>query len=136
MLPHWLFTCGWAISALAPCMQAHKLDAMEFFKKFAVDPDELPDTGEGVGWGPSSCRMLLVKSRTTSADQGRQGSRLSLEVYLVWSGPEDHCLIRLPIACLPCHPRSVCLHRPGGVARRRSHRHLLPPAHEGAPGPC
>jgi hypothetical protein len=29
-----------------PCLQAHKLDAMEFFKKFAVDPEELPDTGE------------------------------------------------------------------------------------------
>ena len=28
--------------------QAHKLDAMEFFKKFAVDPEELPDTGEGL----------------------------------------------------------------------------------------
>ena len=32
-------------------LQAHKLDAMEFFKKFAVDPDELPDTGGGGGGG-------------------------------------------------------------------------------------
>ena len=32
---------------ITPLLQAHKLDAMEFFKKFAVDPEELPDTG---GW--------------------------------------------------------------------------------------
>ncbi len=27
-----------------PPLQAHKLDAMEFFKKMAVDPEDLPDT--------------------------------------------------------------------------------------------
>lgn len=52
--------------------QAHKLDAMEFFKKFAVDPEELPDTGEQcliaggcrfgdrVVWAPRSCRTRVA----------------------------------------------------------------------------
>lgn len=49
--------------------KAHKLDAMEFFKKFAVDPEELPDTvfasiGRMV-WrdvGPTAiCFRLLMK---------------------------------------------------------------------------
>lgn len=36
-------------SILSPCMdrfydKAHKLDAIEFFKKFTVSPDDLPDT--------------------------------------------------------------------------------------------
>ncbi|KAI7845749.1 hypothetical protein COHA_000664 [Chlorella ohadii] len=49
--------------------KAHKLDAMEFFKKFAVDPEELPDTVFAsigrVVWrdvGPTAiCFRLLMK---------------------------------------------------------------------------
>lgn len=41
------------------CLQAHKLDAMEFFKKFAVSPDELPDTGRLCGSCAIVCTLLL-----------------------------------------------------------------------------
>ena len=51
--------------------KAHKLDALDFFKRFAVNPDELPDTvfasiGRTV-WrdiGPTAiCFRILTKAR-------------------------------------------------------------------------
>lgn len=88
--------------------QAHKLDAMEFFKRFAVDPDELPDTGGlwvGGGWmgGRIPCgRGRGMRPPGTAPRAGVRLERPTCAAVGLWLAPQP-CL---PCAC-PARPQCL-----------------------------
>lgn len=97
-----------------PPFQAHKLDAMEFFKKFAVQPDELPDTGaQEAGSG-------AVRAGRWRAEAGQgpaqAAGRVQLAAAECWEGPCVSLWTEVGARAPPLPPFSICLHRAGGVA--------------------